>query len=108
MIMERLTEIKVGFRSLTEAIDTTIPAGRMRAARLFAVHPATISRILAWTAKPLLPKRQAPFTQRRIAYSEHSLNVECGRLHLAIQLPNGLTPTAWDLSAEMLTLDPKI
>lgn len=28
-IMERLTEAKCGFRSLTEAIDTTTPAGRM-------------------------------------------------------------------------------
>ena len=28
-IMERLTEGKAGFRSLTEAIDTTTPAGRM-------------------------------------------------------------------------------
>jgi DNA invertase Pin-like site-specific DNA recombinase len=106
-IMERLAEVKVGFRSLTEAIDTTTPAGRMMmqmvgsfaeferamlrertkigletarregrvggrrpkltsqqkaeivrmisrgrktaadAARLFGVHPATISRLLA-------------------------------------------------------------
>ena len=106
-IMERLAEAKVGFRSLTEAIDTTTPAGRMMmqmvwsfaeferamlrertkigletarregrvggrrpkltsqqsveivrmisrgrktaadAARLFGVHPATISRLLA-------------------------------------------------------------
>ena len=28
-IMEKLTEEKAGFRSLTEAIDTTTPAGRM-------------------------------------------------------------------------------
>ena len=28
-IMDRLTEAKAGFRSLTEAIDTTTPAGRM-------------------------------------------------------------------------------
>ena len=28
-IMERLAEAKSGFRSLTEAIDTTTPAGRM-------------------------------------------------------------------------------
>lgn len=28
-IMERLAEMKTGFRSLTEAIDTTTPAGRM-------------------------------------------------------------------------------
>ncbi len=106
-IMERLSEVKAGFRSLTEAIDTTSPAGRMMmqmvgafaeferamlrertraglevarrdgriggrrpkltaqqqaeiirtvsrgdktaadAARLFSVHPATISRLLA-------------------------------------------------------------
>jgi DNA invertase Pin-like site-specific DNA recombinase len=106
-IMERLVEVKAGFRSLTEAIDTTTPAGRMMmqmvgafaeferamlrertriglesarregrvggrppkltrqqeveivrmisrgrktaadAARLFSVHPATISRLLA-------------------------------------------------------------
>jgi DNA invertase Pin-like site-specific DNA recombinase len=107
IIMERLAEAKAGFRSLTEAIDTTTPAGRMMmqmvgsfaeferamlqertkigletarregriggrppkltrqqeneivrmisrgrktaadAARLFSVHPATISRLLA-------------------------------------------------------------
>src|SRR6266849_2782921 len=107
IIMERLAEAKAGFRSLTEAIDTTTPAGRMMmqmvgsfaeferamlrertkigletarregriggrrpkltpqqqteivrmisrgrktaadAARLFGVHPATISRLLA-------------------------------------------------------------
>ena len=29
IIMERLAEARVGFRSLTEAIDTTTPAGRM-------------------------------------------------------------------------------
>jgi DNA invertase Pin-like site-specific DNA recombinase len=29
VIMERLSEAKAGFRSLTEAIDTTTPAGRM-------------------------------------------------------------------------------
>jgi DNA invertase Pin-like site-specific DNA recombinase len=29
MLMERLGELKAGFRSLTEAIDTTTPAGRM-------------------------------------------------------------------------------
>jgi DNA invertase Pin-like site-specific DNA recombinase len=29
VIMERLAEAKAGFRSLTEAIDTTTPAGRM-------------------------------------------------------------------------------
>lgn len=106
-IMERLTEAKAGFRSLTEAIDTTTPGGRMMmqmvgafaeferamlkertkagleaarqegriggrrpklsmkqraeitrmvsrgdktaadAARLFSVHPATVSRLLA-------------------------------------------------------------
>jgi hypothetical protein len=27
--MERLADAKAGFRSLTEAIDTTTPAGRM-------------------------------------------------------------------------------
>jgi DNA invertase Pin-like site-specific DNA recombinase len=107
IIMERLAEAKAGFRSLTEAVDTTTPAGRMMmqmvgafaeferamlrertkagleaarrdgriggrrptltaqqqaeiirmvlkgnktgadAARLFAVHPATVSRLLA-------------------------------------------------------------
>jgi DNA invertase Pin-like site-specific DNA recombinase len=73
--MERLGEAGAGFRSLTEAIDTTTPAGRMMmqmvgafaeferamlrkmvskgsksaadAARLFKVHPATVSRLLA-------------------------------------------------------------
>jgi len=29
ILMERLAEVKAGFRSLTEAIDTTTPAGRM-------------------------------------------------------------------------------
>jgi DNA invertase Pin-like site-specific DNA recombinase len=111
-IMERLAEAKAGFRSLTEAIDTTTPAGRMMmqmvgafaeferamlrertkagldaarregrvggrrpkltlqqqaeiirmvskgnktaadAARLFAVHPATVSRLLARAPRP--------------------------------------------------------
>src|SRR3954451_16366669 len=118
-IMERLAEAEAGFRSLTEAIDTTTPAGRMmmqmvgafaefeRAmlrertkigidsarskgriggrrpkltqqqqaeivkmvnrgertaadlARLFNVHPATVSRILARNDKNKFPKRQA-------------------------------------------------
>lgn len=116
-IMERLGEAKVGFRSLTEAIDTTTPAGRMMmqmvgafaeferamlkertkagldvarqegriggrrpkltpqqqaeihkmvskgrktaadAARLFKVHPATVSRLLARSPQP--PKKKA-------------------------------------------------
>lgn len=111
-IMERLGEAKAGFRSLTEAIDTTTPAGRMMmqmvgafaeferamlkertkagldlarqegriggrrpklthqqqaeirkmvskghktaadAARLFKVHPATVSRLLARSTQP--------------------------------------------------------
>ena len=111
-IMERLAEAKAGFRSLTEAIDTTTPAGRMMmqmvgafaeferamlrertkagldaarregrvggrrpkltlqqqaeiirmvskgnktaadAARLFGVHPATVSRLLARAPRP--------------------------------------------------------
>jgi DNA invertase Pin-like site-specific DNA recombinase len=118
IIMERLSEIKAGFRSLTEAIDTTTAGGRMMmqmvgafaeferamlrertkagianaksegrvggrkpklsarqqaeivkmlqrgertaadAARLFRVHPATISRIFARTAKPLFSKQK--------------------------------------------------
>jgi DNA invertase Pin-like site-specific DNA recombinase len=118
MLVERLGELKAGFRSLTEAIDTTTPAGRMMmqmvgafaeferamlrertkagiatarsegrvggrkpkltaqqqseivkmiwrgertaadAARLFRVHPATISRVLARNAKPVVPKRE--------------------------------------------------
>jgi len=113
IIMERLAEAKAGFRSLTEAIDTTTPAGRMMmqmvgafaeferamlrertkagldaaradgriggrrpklspqqqaeirkmvtrgdktaadAARLFKIHPATVSRLLARQAPPL-------------------------------------------------------
>ena len=116
-IMERLAEAKAGFRSLTEAIDTTTPAGRMMmqmvgafaeferamlkertkagldaarldgriggrrpklspqqqaeirkmvsaggktgadAARLFKIHPATVSRLLA--REPDSPTRQA-------------------------------------------------
>jgi DNA invertase Pin-like site-specific DNA recombinase len=115
-IMERLSEARVGFRSLTEAIDTTTPAGRMMmkmvgafaeferamlrertragleaarrdgriggrrpklttqqqaeiistisrgdktaadAARLFNVHPATISRLLARTGGSGVPR----------------------------------------------------
>jgi DNA invertase Pin-like site-specific DNA recombinase len=118
MLVERLGELKAGFRSLTEAIDTTTPAGRMMmqmvgafaeferamlrertkagiatarsegrvggrkpkltaqqqseivkmiwrgertaadAARLFRVHPATISRVLARNAKPVVRKRE--------------------------------------------------
>jgi len=113
IIMERLAEAKAGFRSLTEAIDTTTPAGRMMmqmvgafaeferamlrertkagleaaradgriggrrpklspqqqaeirkmvtrgdktaadAARLFKIHPATVSRLLARPMAPL-------------------------------------------------------
>jgi len=113
IIMERLAEAKAGFRSLTEAIDTTTPAGRMMmqmvgafaeferamlrertkagleaareegriggrrpklspqqqaeirkivtrgdktaadAARLFKIHPATVSRLLARQVMPL-------------------------------------------------------
>ncbi len=30
LIMERIQKAKAGFRSLTEAIDTTTPAGRIR------------------------------------------------------------------------------
>ena len=54
-IMEQLGESGAGFRSLTEAIDTTTTAGRMMmpmvadAARLFKVHP---SNRLAATARP--------------------------------------------------------
>jgi len=68
-IMERLGKAGAGFRILTEAIDTTTPAGRMMmqmigafaefekamlkerskagldAARLFKIHPATVSRL---------------------------------------------------------------
>jgi len=121
MIMERLGEAKVGFRSLTEAIDTTTPAGRMMmqmvgafaeferamlrertkagleaareegrvggrrpklspqqqteirkmvtrgdktaadAARLFKIHPATVSRLLARQA--MLPSRGAKYAK---------------------------------------------
>ena len=117
-IMERLGEAKAGFRSLTDAIDTTTPAGRMMmqmvgafaeferamlkertkagldvarqegriggrrpkltlqqqaeirkmiskghktaadAARLFKVHPATVSRLLARSPQPP-PKKKA-------------------------------------------------
>jgi len=121
-IMERLTEAKAGFRSLTEAIDTTTPAGRMMmhmvgafaeferamlrertragletarregriggrrpkltpqqqaeatrmvlrgnktaadAARLFSVHPATISRLLSRARATDGPQRTAAST----------------------------------------------
>jgi len=68
-LMERIEHAGAGFRSLTEAIDTTTPAGRMLmqmvgsfagferamlrermqadATRVFRVHPATVSRLLA-------------------------------------------------------------
>lgn len=124
-LMERVQEVKAGFRSLTEAIDTTTPAGRMMmqmvgsfaeferamlrertragldsarkqgrvggrrpkllppqqaeivrmvtkgtktaadAARLFDVHPATVSRLLVRTqgtgpTKPVRKRRAAP------------------------------------------------
>ena len=45
MIMERIQEAKAGFRSLTEAIDTTTAHGRMmmqidaRGSRSFATPP---------------------------------------------------------------------
>ena len=121
IIMERLAEAKAGFRSLTEAIDTTTPAGRMMmqmvgafaeferamlrertktgldaaraegriggrrpklspqqqteirkmvargdktaadAARLFKIHPATVSRLLARQA--VLPARGAKYVK---------------------------------------------
>jgi DNA invertase Pin-like site-specific DNA recombinase len=121
IIMERLAEAKAGFRSLTEAIDTTTPAGRMMmqmvgsfaeferamlrertkigletareegriggrrpklspqqqaeirkmvtrgektaadAARLFKIHPATVSRLLS---------RQAALPSRRTKYAK--------------------------------------
>jgi DNA invertase Pin-like site-specific DNA recombinase len=121
IIMERLAEAKAGFRSLTEAIDTTTPAGRMMmqmvgafaeferamlrertkagldaaradgriggrrpklspqqqaeirkmvtrgdktaadAARLFKIHPATVSRLLARPAVP--PPRTAKYAK---------------------------------------------
>src|SRR5450759_1036562 len=117
-IMERLGEAKAGFRSLTEAIDTTTPAGRMMmqmvgafaeferamlrertkagletarqegriggrraklshqqqaeirkmvfkgdktaadAARLFKIHPATVSRLLARPATTVFRKKE--------------------------------------------------
>ena len=38
-IMERLAEAKAGFRSLTEAIDTTTPAGRMMMQMVGARRP---------------------------------------------------------------------
>ena len=121
IIMERLAESKAGFRSLTEAIDTTTPAGRMMmqmvgafaeferamlrertkagleaaredgriggrrpklspqqqaeirkmvtrgdktaadAARLFKIHPATVSRLLARQVVP--PSRTAKYVK---------------------------------------------
>jgi DNA invertase Pin-like site-specific DNA recombinase len=129
IIMERLGEAKAGFRSLTEAIDTTTPAGRMMmqmvgafaeferamlrertkagldaarqagriggrrpklspeqeaeirgmvakgdktaadAARLFKIHPATVSRLLARQAatpkKPSLAKKRGSLRPNR-------------------------------------------
>jgi DNA invertase Pin-like site-specific DNA recombinase len=116
VLMERLADVKAGFRSLTEAIDTTTPAGRMMmqmvgafaeferamlkertkagldaareegriggrrpklsvqqqaeirkmiskgdktaaaAARLFKIHPATVSRLLAKSSGSRAPK----------------------------------------------------
>ena len=69
-LTEKIVQAKAGFRSLTEAIDTTTPGGRMlmqivgtfaefkramlrertcnglNAARLFNVHPSTVSRLM--------------------------------------------------------------
>ena len=51
-LLEQLGDAGAGFRSVTEAIDTTTTAAA--AARLFKVHPATVSRLLArepkWTS----------------------------------------------------------
>jgi len=118
ILMERLSQTKAGFKSLTEAIDTTTPAGRMMmqmvgafaeferamlrertkagletarqegriggrraklslqqqaeirkmvskgdktaadAARLFKIHPATVSRLLARPATTVFRKRE--------------------------------------------------
>jgi len=62
-ILERVDRTGAKFRSLTEAIDTSGPAGRQKKeiveavasgrktsaeiARLFKIHPATVSRLLA-------------------------------------------------------------
>ncbi|WP_436023014.1 recombinase family protein [Trinickia sp. LjRoot230] len=63
ILMEHIEQAGAGFRSLTEAIDTTSPAGRMmmqivgsfaeferemlRERTLFGVHPSTVARLLA-------------------------------------------------------------
>ena len=46
-LMERIQQADCGFQSLTEAIDMTSPYGTYDDARLFNVHPATVSRLLA-------------------------------------------------------------
>jgi DNA invertase Pin-like site-specific DNA recombinase len=128
-IMERLSEAEAGFRSLTEAIDTTTPAGRMMmqmvgafaeferamlrertkagletarkegriggrrpkltlqqqaeitrvvsrgektaadAARLFKIHPATVSRLLSH-ARLTAAKKKPPRPRSQAAYAK--------------------------------------
>jgi DNA invertase Pin-like site-specific DNA recombinase len=70
-IMERLGEAKVGFRSLTEAIDTTTAAGRMMMQMVgaFAEFERAMLRERtrpAWRCTPGGPRwRQAPQNSRR-------------------------------------------
>ena len=58
IIMERLAEAKAGFRSLTEAIDTTSPAGRMMVQMVGAFADYAERGIMRSRALP--PERSTP------------------------------------------------
>ena len=57
-ILERIAEAKAGFRSLTEAIDTTTPAGRMMLQMLGAFAEFERSMIRERTRLGLLAPRE--------------------------------------------------
>src|ERR1700736_2913358 len=60
MVMERLAEAKAGFRSLSEAIDTTSPAGRMMMQRVgaFADYAECTIMRSRWAEVALWPAYQ--------------------------------------------------
>ena len=66
-LMERLVEAGAGFRSLTEAIDTTTPAGRMMMQTVGAVRRVRAGHAMSdW----MLPARKAPSVVRRPKLSD--------------------------------------
>ena len=58
IIMERLADAKAGFRSLTEAIDTTTPAGRMMMQMVGAFAEFERAMLKEWTKAGLDAARQ--------------------------------------------------